>query len=419
MKDKGTATLSCRRVNMWKLLCTFDFKRSAMVLVFILLLFYLSGCGGTIYEEENIAVVTLNSEKDSLLPEGSDQISEVTNELKNILETTDESEVVTDTSYTDCSICIDSLIELGELNAVIYIYPVEVDLELLDDIHKAILDLRQEYVEEVSIVQRELFGDDYSLQYEIEMIPSDQIIFYRMRYKSGDYGVIALIAAPTDYKTIKYPVLIWNRGGNGDFGKNHSDEIQYLARHGFIVLATQYRGVDGGTGIDRFGGDDVYDVLNLIDFAEMFTFTTGKIYMFGWSRGAMQTYIVLSRDDRIDAAVTGAGPTDLARLYYERDAEFQSVLRQRIGRGGGTPTAMPDEYIARSAIQWPEMIQTPLLIVHGTADERVGYSHSQELYELMSALRKDVKLVLLQDMDHYVPSGAFLTEYLLWLRDHG
>lgn len=41
--------------------------------------------------------------------------------------------------------------------------------------------------------------------------------------------------------------------------------------------------------------------------------------MFGWSRGAMQTYIVLSKDDRIDAAVAGAGFTDLILGYDERN----------------------------------------------------------------------------------------------------
>lgn len=140
--------------------------------------------------------------------------------------------------------------------------------------------------------------------------------------------MVGLISAPADYQEKSYPVLIYNRGGNRDNGKNEPAQIvAFFAQFGFIVLASQYRGVDGGTGHDEFGGSDINDVIKLIDLAEMFTFANGKIYMFGWSRGAMQTYIVLSKEDRIDAAISGAGITDLHLSYNEREVSFQILIR--------------------------------------------------------------------------------------------
>ena len=159
----------------------------------------------------------------------------------------------------------------------------------------------------------------------------------------------------------------------------------------------------------------VNNVIKLIDFAELFDFTNGKIYMFGWSRGAMQTYIVLSRDSRIDAAVAGAGPTDIARSYNERSYGMRQVYINRIG---GPPDAYPDEYATRSAVCWPDAIDTPLFIVHGTSDERVDASHSIELYDAMHALGKDVRLSLYPDMDHSDPSWAFMSDYFYWLKQH-
>lgn len=126
----------------------------------------------------------------------------------------------------------------------------------------------------------------------------------------------------------------------------------------------------------------------------------------------MQTYIVLSKDSRIDAAVCGAGPTDLVLWYHEREAGLQRMLRELMG----FPRSDAEEYKARSAIHWPDKIETPLWIVHGTADKRVLVHHSQDLYDAMTDLGMEVKLTLYPDMDHGLPYYVFLSDYLYWLK---
>jgi len=249
----------------------------------------------------------------------------------------------------------------------------------------------------------------------INLIPARSIICYKMRYRSDDEEVVGYISAPADYQTAEYPLLVFNRGGNGDYSKLEGYEVQYIAQHGFIVLASQYRGADGGTGKDEFGGGDVNDVIKLIDTAAQFSFSNGKIYMMGWSRGAMQTYIVLSRDNRVNAAVAGAGFTDLFSAYDESDTDMKiNVFVKRVGR----PSQDVAEYRARSVLFWPEAINTPLLIAHGTDDERVQVHHSTDLYTIMSELSKIVELIIYPDMDHSEPFWAFVGDYLYWLKQH-
>jgi dipeptidyl aminopeptidase/acylaminoacyl peptidase len=68
----------------------------------------------------------------------------------------------------------------------------------------------------------------------------------------------------------KLPVLIFNRGGNRDFGAISERDLlylAYLASTSYVVLASQYHGNDGGEGKELFGGSDVNDVLNLIPLA--------------------------------------------------------------------------------------------------------------------------------------------------------
>ena len=299
-----------------------------------------------------------------------------------------------------------SLEELAEHSDIVHFKEQEVDVDRLHGLETGCIGLRADYHGFM----------EYSNARSYPSIPADEVLWYYIRYRSGEEEIGGYICAPTDYLEKDYPVLIYNRGGWGSGGLKDKN-VQYVARFGFIVLATAYRGGGlGSTGKDEFGGEDVNDVIELIDLAEEFTFTNGKMYMFGWSRGGMETYIVLSRDERIDAAVAGAGPSDLFMFYDEYvDNRYETRFH---GYVGGPPETHPKEYEARSAVCWPEKINTPLWIVHGTADDRVLAHHSEDLYNAMNALGKDVKLTLYPGMDHTDPLWAFLPDYFYWLKQH-
>ena len=298
---------------------------------------------------------------------------------------------------------LNSLEELEQHNDVLHFQEYKVDHERLQGMERTTIALRADFHEYV----------EYTNARSYPSIPADDVLWYHIRYQSGEEEVGGYVCAPTDYLEKDYPVLVYNTGGGGLKASN----VQYSARFGFIVLASAYRGGGlGSTGKDGYGGEDVNDVIKLINFAEEFTFTNGKMYMFGWSRGGMETYNVLSRDDRIDAAVAGAGPTNLTKFYDEfvdnrREERFHGYI-------GGPPETHPKEYEARSAVCWPEKINTPLWIVHGTADDRVLAHHSEDLYNAMTALGKDVKLTLYPGMDHSDPGWAFLPDYFYWLKQH-
>ena len=300
-------------------------------------------------------------------------------------------------------------------------------LQSLDELaqHSDILHFQEHKADSNQLFETELWCVDLRAYYhEYAQYPNvatrprlyaDEVLWYNIRYQSGEEEIGGYICAPKDYLEKDYPVLIYNHGGWGA-GALRSADVQYYARFGFIVLASAYRGGGlGSTGKDGYSGEDVNDVIKLIDLAEEFAFTNGKMYMFGWSRGGTETYNVLKRDERLDAAVAGAGPTDMSQNYYEKNSYDQEKLKSLIG---GTPETHPEEYEARSAMCWPEKINTPLWIVHGTADDTVLVHHSEDLFKAMNALGKDVKLTLYPDMDHSDPSWAFWPDYVYWLKQH-
>ena len=300
---------------------------------------------------------------------------------------------------------IETLEEIAEHSDTLHFQEHKVDDKDLGGLVDWCMDLHSDYLEYV----------EYTKDDSNPSVSADEVLWYHIRYQSGEEEVGGYICAPKDYLEKDYPVLIYNRGSWGSGGLT-AREVQYSAQFGFIVLASAYRGGGlGSTGKDGYSGEDVNDVIKLIDLAEEFAFTNGKMYMFGWSRGGTETYNVLKRDERIDAAVAGAGPTDMSQIYYEDNTYGQRKFESMIG---GTPETHLEEYEARSAMCWPEKINTPLWIVHGTADDTVLVHHSEDLYNIMNELGKDVKLTLYPDMDHTDPLWAFLPDYVYWLKQH-
>jgi dipeptidyl aminopeptidase/acylaminoacyl peptidase len=238
---------------------------------------------------------------------------------------------------------------------------------------------------------------------------------YKIMYKSGDCEVAGYISAPADYLKKNYPILIFIRGGQHYAAKVSPGFLCFLADLGFIAIATQYRGIDGGTGKDEFGGADVQDVINLIDIAEQLPFGNGKIYMLGVSRGGLETYCALKEEnlagkDRISAAAVLSGVSDLRTMYNVCGQKMKDTLKLYVG---DSPEQVPEEYERRSAVCWPELINTPLLICHGRSDEVVPVEQAEIMYDKLKAQDKDVELILYDGGHTIIPeSNEYLIEWL-------
>jgi dipeptidyl aminopeptidase/acylaminoacyl peptidase len=183
-------------------------------------------------------------------------------------------------------------------------------------------------------------------------------------------------------------------------------EIIPLVEAGYVTAASQYRGNGGSEGHEDFGGNDVHDVLNLITLLKSLSYVDpNRIGMMGGSRGGMMTYIALKletlagRSD-IKAAVTVGGISDLFRWDQEAGAKYQfdSVLWRPLI--GATPAEAPDKFIERSAVYWPDMINAPLLLLHGDADQSVSVAHTLTLADLLRRAGKTVEFVIYPGGDH-------------------
>jgi len=225
-------------------------------------------------------------------------------------------------------------------------------------------------------------------------------------YMSGGLRVQGYVARPRTGSGL--PCVIYNRGGNRSFGALDDSlavlALGPLARSGYIVAASQYRGAVGSEGRDEFGGADVDDVLNLIPLLESLPQAdASRIGMVGWSRGGMMTYLALTRTNRIAAAVVGAGAADLS-ASAERRPELARMFHDVIPNYAAEAAA---QLASRSAVQWPGALnkQTPILILHGASDWRVDPRQSLALAEKLLDVRHPFRLIFFEGGDHG------LTEY--------
>ncbi|MEZ4806273.1 MAG: prolyl oligopeptidase family serine peptidase [Flavobacteriales bacterium] len=224
----------------------------------------------------------------------------------------------------------------------------------------------------------------------------------RISYLSDGLKVRGYLIEPT--APGPHPCIIFNRGGNREFGKI-SDPLLLrflvpLASWGYVVVASQYRGVDGGEGQEEFGGADVNDVLNLLPvLSQVPTADTSRVGMVGGSRGGLMTYLALTRTTRIKAAVVLAGMADAFRSVAERPEMGANVMAELIP---GYATDRDSVLATRSPVRWADRLcpTTPILLLHGTADWRVSPKDALDMADALYAANHPFRLLMFEGGDH-------------------
>lgn len=229
-------------------------------------------------------------------------------------------------------------------------------------------------------------------------------IVEKITYLSDGLKVKGYMAYPID-QTKKYPCIIWCRGGYGNAGSinefNAAGIFGQIASWGYVVFASQYRGNYGGEGKDEFGGADVNDVLNLIPLADEIKFADSQNWgIEGWSRGGMMTYLTLTRTDIFKCAIVIGG---IANLKCNADeSKFMHNLYESFL--GHNEENIRQFCADRSIIIFPEKLSstTPILLLHGTKDDRVLVHDSIDLANKLNKLNRPHKLILYENGDHFL-----------------
>jgi dienelactone hydrolase len=200
----------------------------------------------------------------------------------------------------------------------------------------------------------------------------------------------------------KYPFLVLPHGG-----PEANDELRLdpfsraIAGLGYVVIQPQYRGSTGyGASFlaaiyQHFGDRAFHDVDSATDYAIAQGWADpNRLAIFGWSAGGFMTSWTVTQTSRYKAAIEGAGITDWSSFLWTSDiTQFDYDARWT--------DEDPDAFRQFSAVAFANKVTTPLLILHGEADQRVPTFQGVEFFQLLAARGKTVRMVTYPGSPHF------------------
>lgn len=199
-------------------------------------------------------------------------------------------------------------------------------------------------------------------------------------------GIVSFVPNPQDQ-----PMLVVLRGGNRIFGLlNPASDL--ICAGQYTVLATAYRG-GVSEGVDEFGGRDVNDVKQLMDYLPELeqklhlSLQNENMFLLGGSRGGMEMFLTLGRfpelQNRFKKVVSLSGLLDMQACIAGR----RDMKEMFIADFGLIENVNEELWMAeRNPILTADKMRTdlPILIIQGTQDNRVGL---EEGYHMVSQLQ--------------------------------
>lgn len=257
---------------------------------------------------------------------------------------------------------------------------------------------------------------DYIKAVTDKNLETEKIVYY-----SDGLKVIAFITKPKHLLLKKkYPVVVFNRGSytRNDIAFVHAHLFKKFVDSGFIVIVPALRESEGGEGKDEMGGSDLHDIWNILPLLKLKPYTdTSNIFMFGESRGGVMTLQLVKENFPLKAAATVGAFTDFG-LFVSQNPGLEKLCLQ-IWPDYDSQKAFIFKH--RSAVQWANQINTPLLIMAGSEDKSVNPQHSLELANYLNKFHKDYQLLILNGGNH-VLSGKNQekrdSEIIDWFKKH-
>ncbi len=190
--------------------------------------------------------------------------------------------------------------------------------------------------------------------------------------------------------------------------------LRRMARRGYVAASVSQPGYGNSDGPPDFCGPFTQNaVLQAIAFLREKPFVKAdKVGLIGVSRGAIVASMVATQDPKLAAVVLLAGTYDLEEAYPK--IYLQGIIRNIDFETGGSAAA----FRARSAIHHAKKIKSPLLILHGENDDRLGPSQAETLGRKVRANGIPVQVKMFEGVGHSIPVPLRWREIYPFLREY-
>lgn len=231
-----------------------------------------------------------------------------------------------------------------------------------------------------------------------------------IRYKSFDGREIPAIyyKPPHAKRSEKTPGLIWVHGGPGGQSRlGYRALIQYLANHGYAVLAVNNRGSSGYGKTFQTLDDQAHGEGDLDDCvaAKEYLVSTGyvdknKIGIIGGSYGGYMVMAALAfRPQAFEVGVNIFGVTNWVRTLKSIPPWWEAS-RLSLYKELGNPETQEDYLRSISPLFHAKNIEKPVIVLQGANDPRVLQIESDEMVEAVRANGVKAEYIVFEDEGH-------------------
>ena len=260
----------------------------------------------------------------------------------------------------------------------------------------------------IAFAEQEFNGYDFKVGSVLDN--NEAYTRYYITYESGELTISGIMNVPKGEGP--FPLLLLNHGHIDTSvytnGRGLKREQDYLARQGYVVIHSDYRGhaqSDDDPETDqclRLGyAEDVINAILAVRAAQLPYFDTERIGMLGHSMGGGVAWrIAVTQPDLVDAYVQFAPVSADERDNFEKWTQRRTEVARQIVERYGAPNENPMFWDNISPISLLNKVAVPVMIHHGTADDSVPLEWSQRASEVLRAAGKEVTLFVYPDEPH-------------------
>ena len=230
----------------------------------------------------------------------------------------------------------------------------------------------------------------------------------------------------------KYPLIVYYYGGTTPTEKTMDNPYaaQLFASRDYVVYIVNPSGTIGfgqefsARHVNAWGqrtADDIIEGTRQFCKEHAFVDST-KIGCLGASYGGFMTQYLQTQTDLFAAAASHAGISNVTSYWGEG---YWGVGYNAVAAAQSYPWANPELFTKQGSLFNADKINTPLLLLHGTADTNVPMGESIQLYNALKILGKPVEFIQVDGEDHFIADyykrvqwhNAIMAWFAKWLQD--
>lgn len=207
----------------------------------------------------------------------------------------------------------------------------------------------------------------------------------------------------------KYPMIVNYYGGCSPTSRMFQSRYPHhvYAAMGYVVLVVNPSGATGfgqkfsARHVETAGEGVAEDIISSTQaFCDEHAFVNRKkIGCIGASYGGFMTQYLQTKTDLFAAAISHAGISDHTSYWGEG---YWGYSYSEVSMANEYPWTNKHLFVDQSPLYNADKIHTPLLFVHGTADNNVPVGESIQLYTALKLLGRPTAMVLVDGQDHHI-----------------